>query len=126
MNTRDIELFQKTKDYPYMSSKTRETTILENMNQLERGMTKDDVIELMTLPDEVNLTYAFKHVKPNQVIGFSMVYLLRRYLETGSAHEKKEQLLRIHFDDFEKLIWAYSVDIDSFNPIEKDAGYSAF
>ncbi len=121
MNTRDIKLFQETKDYPYMSSKTRETTILENMNQLERGMTKDDVIELMTLPDEVNPTYKFKNAKSDHIIGFSMVYILRRKAQTGSVYEKDERLLRIHFDGSEELVWAYATNIDGFKPIEKDA-----
>ncbi|MFK7772134.1 MAG: hypothetical protein AB8F94_08340 [Saprospiraceae bacterium] len=121
MNIEKIKLCQQSIDYPYVASKQRNTVILENMNMLKKGMTIDQTIALLTNPDEVNLTYKFKKAKfeEDNVIGFSVVYLLRRDTEKGSVVEKNEQLLRIHFNDSEKLIWSYSTEIDEFREIEK-------
>ena len=90
------------------------------MNKLKKGMTKEQVINLMTQPDEVNLTYQFKKAKSDNVIGFSLAYILRREIFTASVLEKNEQLLRIHFDNSEKLIWSYSENIAEFKTIEKE------
>jgi len=74
----------------------------------------------MTCPDEVNLTYKIKKSKSeNNLIGSSMVYLFERKQELGSVIEKEEKLIRIHFNNSGVLIWAYSVDIEEFNDIEK-------
>ncbi len=114
------ELFQKNIEYPYSASEKRKMLILNNMNKLKKGMAKVDVIKLMTQPDEANLTYKFKKAESDNVIGFSLAYILRRDTDSGSAIEKNEQLLRIHFDNSEKLIWSYSQDVDEFNAIEKE------
>ncbi len=115
----NIELFQKNIEYPYKASEKRKVLILDNMNKLKKGMTKEEVINLMTQPDEVNLTYKFIKTKSNNVIGFSLVYILKRDMHLGSFLEKKEQLLRIHFDNSGKLTWSYSQGIGEFNAIEK-------
>jgi len=121
MNIEGIKLFQESIDYPYIVSEKRKAVVLENMNKLEKGMTKNQVIELMTYPDEANLTYKFKKAKSeDNVVGFSLVYILRRNVEIGSVIEKNEQLLRIHFDDSGKLLWTYSIDIDGFKAIGKE------
>jgi hypothetical protein len=109
MNIDDIKLFQEEINYPYSASEERANLILANMNKLEKGMTKNQVIELLTAPDEVNLSYKSIKSKDN-IIGFSLVYILRRNVENGSIIEKNEKLLRIHFDDSGKLIWNYSID----------------
>jgi hypothetical protein len=57
INIDDIKLFQEEMNYPYTASEIRSKVILTNMNKLEKGMTKEQVIELMTAPDEVNSTY---------------------------------------------------------------------
>ncbi|WP_188463992.1 hypothetical protein [Bizionia arctica] len=120
MKIETIELFQKNIKYPYKASEKRKMTILNNMNKLEKGMTMEQVIELMTLPDDVNLTYNFKKAKSDNVTGFSLVYILRRNIESGSVLEKNEKLLGIHFDNYEKIIWSYSIDIEEFRAIEKE------
>ncbi|MDW5290715.1 hypothetical protein [Formosa sp. PL04] len=120
MKIENIELFQKDIKYPYQASEERKTTILNNMNTLEKGMTKGQVIELMTLPDDANLTYNFKKTKSDNVIGFSLAYILRKNIESGSVLEKNEKLLRIHFDNYDKIIWSYAIDIDEFIAIEKE------
>lgn len=121
MNIKGIELFQKRIDYPYQASEIRKSVILENMNKLEKGMSKDQVVELMTHPDEANLTFKFKKAKSEEdnVIGFSLVYILRRDAAKGSGIEKNEQLLRIHFDNSGELIWNDSIDIDGFKAIKE-------
>ncbi len=120
MNIESIELFQESSEYPYVAIEKRKIAILENMNKLEKGMTKDHVIKLLTKPDEANLTYNFRKAKSDNIIGFSLVYILRRNAESGSVLEKNEQLIRIHFDNSEKLIWTYSIDIEDFKPIKKE------
>ncbi len=101
-----------------MASEKRKAVVLEHMVKLKKGMSRSEVIELMTYPDEVNLTYKFKYAKAKEnVIGFSLVYILRRNAASGSFNEKKEQLLRIHFDTFGQLYSAYAIDINEFNPI---------
>ena len=121
MNIDDIKLFQKELSYPYYASEKREKVISDNMNKLEKGMRENQVIELMSSPDEVNLTYkSIKSKSEDNVIGFSMVYLLRRNIETGSVNEKEEKLIRIHFDGSGVLLWSFSIDFDEFRAIEKD------
>lgn len=121
MNINDIKLFQAGIKYPYTASVKRVKEILKNMNALKKGMDKKQVIELLTVPDEVNLTYSLiKSKSLDRANGFSLVYILRRNKETGNSNEKNEKLLRIHFDDTGKLSWAYSIDIENFNSIEKD------
>lgn len=120
MNIESIELFQENIEYPYTASEERKTVVLQNMNKLRKGMSKEQVFELVTQPDEANLTYKFKKAKSDNVIGFSLVYILRRDMYSGSIREKNEQLLRIHFDNSENLIWSYSQDIDEFKAIEKE------
>lgn len=46
--------------------------------------------------------------------------MIKRNKETGSDDEKGEKLLRTHFDDYGKLSWAYSMDIDNFNVLGKN------
>ena len=119
MNIDDIKLFQEEIYYPYTASEKRSKLILTNMNKLEKGMTKKQVIELMTAPDEVNLTY--KTIKSkNNIIGFSLVYIMRQDVENASVNEKNEKLIKIHFDNSGKLTWNYSIDIKEFKAIEKE------
>ncbi len=121
MNIENTKLYQENINYPYTASEKRKAEVFENMHLLKKGMTKGQVIELMTCPDEVNLTYKIKKSKSeNNLIGSSMVYLFERKQELGSVIEKEEKLIRIHFNNSSVLIWAYSVDIDMFNDIEQD------
>lgn len=116
----NIELFQKNIEYPYCASEKRSMIILNNMNTLKKGMTKEEVINLMNQPDEANLTHKYKKSESDNVIGFSLVYILKRDIYSGSVNEKNEQLLRIYFDNAEKLIWSYASGIDEFKAIEKE------
>ena len=122
MNIENIKLYQERIDYPYVASKKRKTVIIDNMNKLKKGMTKNQVIELMTYPDEVNLTYEIRKIKSEnnmtQTLGFSMVYILERKQKSGSVTEIGEKLIRIHFNNSCTLTWAYSVAIDEFDDIE--------
>ena len=122
MNIKSIKLYQESIDYPYVASKKRKTVIINNMNKLKKGMTKNQVIELMTYPDEVNSTYKIKKIKSEnnmaQRLGFSMVYILERKQKSGSVTEIREKLIRIHFNNSYELTWAYSVAVDEFNDIE--------
>lgn len=112
------KLYQENIQYPYKASKKREGIIRNNMNNLKKGMSAEQVIEKLTKPDEVNLTR--KSIKKaDGIIGFSFVYLLRRDQNVGSVNEKNEQLIRVHFDKFGKLIWSYAVKIQDFIEIEK-------
>ncbi|MGB4774096.1 MAG: hypothetical protein WBP45_02895 [Daejeonella sp.] len=119
MDIKSIKLFQENMDYPYIASEKRKAVILENMNSLKKGMTKNQVIELMTPPDEANLTYKSKKSKDN-LMGFAMVYILERNQESGSDNEKGEKLIRIHFNKYGILVWAYSIKIDEFSAIGKE------
>lgn len=120
MRIDNTELYQKNIEYPYYASEKRKKVILNSMNKLKKGMTKEEVISLITQPDEDNLTYKFKKDKSDNIVGFSLVYILRRDTNSGSVIEKNEQLIRIHFDNSEKLIWSYSQDINEFKAIEKE------
>jgi len=121
MNIENIKLYQKSIDYPYVASEKRKAVIIDNMNKLKRGMTKNQVIELMTYPDEVNLTYKTIKIKSdNKTLGFSMVYILERKQESGSVTEKRDKLIRIHFNNSYELTWAYSEDVDKFIDIKKN------
>ncbi len=112
----NIELYQKNISYPYKATKDREQTILNNIDKLKIGLSKKEVLEMMTKPDEVNLTYKYIKVKVGKeaenIVGFSFVYLLRRDVEHGSIIEKNEQGIRIFFDKSEKVI-----NIDDYSNI---------
>ncbi len=121
MNTEDITLYQKEIIYPYKALESRAEVILSNMNKLQKGMDAKQVVELLTAPDEVNPTYKYiKSKSGDNVNGFSLVYLFERQQETGSVNGKAEKLVRIHFDNSGKLIWAFSVNVDGFNAIERE------
>ncbi|MCD4793052.1 MAG: hypothetical protein K8R54_07470 [Bacteroidales bacterium] len=107
-------------EYPYVASEQRTNIIFDNMNKLKFGMNKKDVIQLLTLPDEINATYP-SNITAKDTIGFSYVYIIERKQENGSQNEKAEKLIRIHFDTNATLINAYAIKIPEFTGIEKEA-----
>ena len=117
INIEDDKLFQNRIEYPYEASNKRRTHILDNMNKIKKGMTKNDVIGLLNLPDEKNLTYKEIKDKPENAIGFSLTYILQRKQKSGSVISMNEKLLRIHFDNDQTLISAYAIRIDNFKEI---------
>jgi hypothetical protein len=120
VNIDDIRLFQKSISYPYIATDKREAVIIDNMNRLEKGMSIYQVVEILTEPDEVNPTYkAVKSKSGNNIVGFSVVYILKRAQNTGSVNNKAEKLIRIHFNITGDLISAHAVDIDGFEVIER-------
>ncbi|WP_234859498.1 hypothetical protein [Aquimarina aquimarini] len=121
MNIDDVKLFQEVIPYPYTASEKRRKVILNTMNALKKGMSKKQVIELLTAPDEANLRYKWIKTKSkDNVSGFSFVYILKRDKEKGSEIEKAEQLIRIHFDTLGKLIWAFGHNIENFKNVERE------
>jgi len=83
--------------YPYHVAPERSAAIIKSANQLQLGMTAKQVETLLGAPDERNNT--FDHIKKSQThkIGYSFVYLLQRMRADGSAAQKDEKLLRLHF-----------------------------
>ena len=59
-------------------------------------MDAKQVQRMMGHPDEINGTYE-PRIKAARKKGYSYVYLLQRLRETGSANEKDEKLIRLHF-----------------------------
>ncbi len=104
----DIELYQKNISYPYKASKERQQIIYNNINKVKVGLSKKEVLEIMTKPDEANLTYKYIKVKTGKelenIVGFSLMYLLKREVERGSVIEKNEQGIRISFDKSGRVI----------------------
>jgi len=107
-------------EYPYSAPEQRTNIIFDNMNNLKLGMNKKEVVQLLTLPDEINATYP-SNVTAKDTIGFSYVYIIERKQENGSQNEKAEKLIRIHFDTNATLINAYAIGIPKFTGIEKEA-----
>ncbi|MCD4793058.1 MAG: hypothetical protein K8R54_07500 [Bacteroidales bacterium] len=111
--TMENKVYNALIEYPYVASKERKNIILDNMNKLKSGMNKKEVIQLLTLPDEIN--EAFPLIKTaKEIIGFSYVYIIERKQDIESR-----KLIRIHFDLNEVLINAYAIGIPEFNEIEK-------
>ncbi len=93
MNIENIKLYQANINYPYIASEKRKTEVLENSNKLKKGMTKGQVIELMTYPDEVNLTYKVKKsTSENNVAVFSMVYKQAIFFENDKQYAEAVKL----------------------------------
>ena len=111
------ELLNNKIEYPYSATKQRQSIIFDNMNKLKLGISNKDVLELLTLPDEINATYP-SNVTAKDTVGFSYVYLIEKNKKNGSVNSKTEKLIRIHFDKNEKLINAYAIGIPKFNDIE--------
>ncbi len=107
-------------EYPYVTSKERQNIIFNNMNKLKFGMNKKEVVQLLTLPDDINATYP-SNITAKDTIGFSYVYIIERKQENGSYNEKAEKLIRMHFDTNATLINAYAIKIPNFKGIEKEA-----
>ncbi len=116
--SQDNKVFDDKIEYPYSASEQRRNIIFDNMNKLKSGMNKKEVVQLLTLPDEINATYP-SNVTAKDTIGFSYVYIIERHQENGSYNEKAEKLIRIHFDTNETLVNAYAIEIPEFNTIEK-------
>ena len=84
------------REYPYHASAERRTSILNGATRIRIGMAAAAVQRIMGHPDEINGTYEPK-IKAARKIGYSYVYLLQRLRGTGSANEKDEKLIRLHF-----------------------------
>ena len=65
-------------------------------------MSKNDVLEKIGEPDEINETLSKNDLKTK--VGFSFVYLEQRDKEEGSVKEKNEKLVRIHFGLNDRVI----------------------
>ncbi|MCD4664030.1 MAG: hypothetical protein K8R68_02090 [Bacteroidales bacterium] len=114
--SQENKIYNAQIEYPYVASEKRQDTILQNMNKLEKGITNNEVLKLLSLPDEINPTYP-----PNKTgkkeIGYSYVYIIERKQETGSQIEKSEKLIRIHYNLDGVLLSAYAIEIPEFNEI---------
>jgi hypothetical protein len=117
-NTSENKINNDIIEYPYSASKQRENMIYDNMNNLKLGMNKKEVVQLLTLPDEINVTYT-SNVTAKDTIGFSYVYIIERKQKDGSQNEKAERLIRIHFNTNNILLSAYAIRIPQFREIEK-------
>ncbi|MDF7798395.1 hypothetical protein P4C99_02920 [Pontiellaceae bacterium B1224] len=102
--------------YPYMADTQKEERILSNCNLLKKGMTKNDVIELLGQPDEINASY--DRDKMSEKVGESFVYILRRDASSGSYMKKNEKLIRISFDNAGYLQAANATRLPAFHEIE--------
>ena len=90
------------REYPYHASVERRTSILDGAKRIRVGMAATDVQRIMGHPDEINDTYE-PRIKAARKIGYSYVYLLQRLRETGSANDKDEKLIRLHFKFDDRL-----------------------
>lgn len=90
------------REYPYRASAERRILILNGAKLIHVGMPAIDVQRIMRRPDEINDTYEPK-IKAARKIGYSYVYLLQRLRETGSANDKEEWLIRLHFGFDDRL-----------------------
>lgn len=108
----------KIMKYPYVADAQKEERILSNCNSLKRGMTKYEVIQLLGQPDEIKNTY--DRFKLSEKIGESLVFVLRRDSLSGSLNEKNEKLIRLHFDNAEKLYQASALQIPTFCGIKEE------
>jgi hypothetical protein len=92
--------------YPYYAPQERRDTIENGCEELRHGMYPNEVKGLLGDPDEINDTYRpeDKLAKNPKPVGYSYVYLIQRLQEKGSAEEKDEILLRLHFDSEDKLV----------------------
>ncbi|MCP4228922.1 MAG: hypothetical protein GY771_02080 [bacterium] len=92
-------------DYPYYAPQERRDTIENGCGELRLGMYADELKGTLGEPDEINDTYRpeDKVAKSPKPIGYSYVYLIQRLQAKGSAAEKDEILLRLHFDPEDKL-----------------------
>ncbi len=89
---------------PYHATPARRAAILDGAKQIRLGMTAPAIEAILGVPDERNDT--FDHIKSSQAhkIGYSHVYLLQRLRTEGSAVQKDEKLLRLHFGLDDSLI----------------------
>ncbi|MCK4663982.1 MAG: hypothetical protein KAT68_14030 [Bacteroidales bacterium] len=114
--SQENKIYNDKIEYPYVALEKRQDTILQNMNKLEKSMTNNEVLKLLSLPDEINPTYP-PDKTAKKAIGYSYVYIIERKQETGSQIEKSEKLIRIHFDLNGILLSAYAIEIPEFNEI---------
>jgi hypothetical protein len=99
--------------YPYYAPQERRDTIENGCDELRTGMYAAEVKGILGEPDEINDTYRpeDKLAKNPKPAGYSYVYLIQRIQEEGSAAEKDEILLRLHFDLEDKL---FRIDRNGF------------
>lgn len=88
--------------YPYRASNERLAAIRKGSKKIVAGMSKNDVLEKIGEPDEINETLSKNDLKTK--VGFSFVYLEQRDKEEGSVKEKNEKLVRIHFGLNDRVI----------------------
>lgn len=83
-------------NYPYIASEKRKTSILEGYRKVKIGMNVDEVLGILSSPDEVNDTFDINNRSIR--IGYSFVYLISRKQKNGSVNEKGEHLIRVMFN----------------------------
>jgi len=99
-------------NYPYKASPEKEQMILTNMKKLTKGMPLEEVINLLGQPDEKTYIYLSEDdIQNNKPVSFCSIYLLRRNNEKGSMLERNEKLLRVHFDNSNRMIRIEKVGI---------------
>ena len=113
-----ITFYQESINYSYIAPEKRKMVILGNMNRLQKGMPINEVVQILNHPDEIHATFKGIKFKSNKKIGFSLTYLLDRKQPSGSVNQKAEKLLKIHFNNEELLVWAFTINIDGFDKIE--------
>ncbi|MCD4793054.1 MAG: outer membrane protein assembly factor BamE [Bacteroidales bacterium] len=115
-NTMKNKTYNAEIEYPYSASKQRKNIILDNMNKLKPGMNENDVVQILTLPDEINATYPL-YITVKDTTGFSYIYIIKRKHELDSRLEPNDKSIAIHFDLNKTLISAYAIGIPEFNAI---------
>lgn len=83
--------------YPYTADEARKNQIINNLDKLKGTITPNEVIEILSHPDEIR---EYREIKGShsEIKGFLFFYIIQRLKVSGSDSERKELLVKLHFN----------------------------
>lgn len=90
-------IINKNIKYPYIATPARAEKIKNEYKNIIVGMSAEQVLGVLNLPDRTHPLYEPKIYKPDQ-IGYTHWYLIQQMKEFGSVKEKKEILVRVSYN----------------------------
>ena len=88
--------------HPFVAPPERAAAIRSNHTKVTVGMTPGEVAAVLGEPDEIRPLYE-PIIKNPTLIGYTQSYVIRRLVENGSVNERQESIVRVSFDNNDRV-----------------------
>ena len=106
-------------NFPYNAPAKHQEHLKKNYPKLKIGMTKSEVINILSSPSAEFFTYT-KAGEKNTFKRSSWVYYLSR--QEHNLASRNDAVLFLYFDELEQLYWSIPDNIESLTPLGKPVG----